>query len=371
MDNGNIKNIKLYPSNWFYNAIVLGFLISIEKIEKLNEFIQLNSDGSVEISPELFSNLDVHQRYFSKKISSIIGNNELYKNYLQSKEGAKERELFAKFVNEYLCKVKQGYYCDLCGNGYSLDEENVNKLSEEHKNSNFFDRIRNFSIVHNALLGPSKGEFPNSFWNITQSAKLCHLCGFFAIHFHLAFTPLPDGSEIFINAPSFEVIYWLNKHVQSLPEEGKNVKQLLGISLIEFSTKLKAQLGLWASMNIEAVIKDKYKKDNKIYLYFFSLPFEIVLLLNDYEIANLIREIGELKVLSAILDGNFNKLIEDAYKIMRILKKEVRNEADENFLNEYFRNSKNRSDERKREVVQNMLKLYALIENKIKGGKVW
>jgi CRISPR-associated protein Cst1 len=158
-------------------------------------------------------------------------------------------------------------------------------------------------------------------------------------------------------------MYYLNKYVQSLPKDGKNIKHLLGMSLIEFSTKLKAQLGLWTSMNIEVVIKYEDKID------FFSLPAEIVLLLNDHEISSLIYQIGEFKVLNIVLDGKFNKLIEDAYRLMKILMKDQRSKADKEFLKEYFK--KNQKDDERKKAVQNMLKLYALIEEKIGGNGLW
>jgi CRISPR-associated protein Cst1 len=365
----NGGNIKLYPSNWLYNAGVVGFLWSVEEIEKISVLNMLNSDGSVEIPNNLFRNLKVQERYFgNNKISSIVGKSNLYRNFLQPTQ----KDLFVKFVG-FLERVEPDY-CDFCGNGYSLDNNDELCLNEiDPDRSKFLYRIRKFSIVHNTLIGPSIGEFPNAFWGLNESSRMCHLCGgFIIIHHHLALTPLPDGSEIFINAPSFKVMYYLNKYVQSLPKDGKKIKHLLGMSLIEFSTKLKAQLGLWASMNIEVVIKYKYKKEANKYedkIDFFSLPAEIVSLLNDHEISSLIYQIGEFKVLDIMLDGKFNKLIEDAYRFMKILMKDQRSEADKEFLNEYFK--KNRKDEERKNAVQNMLKLYALIKEKIRRSSLW
>jgi len=373
----NGGNIKLYPSNWLYNAGVVGFLWSVEEIEKFSVLNMLNSDGSVEIPNNLFPKLKVQERYFGdNKISSIVGKSNLYRNFLQSNQ----KDLFVRFV-ELLEKVGPDY-CDFCGNGYSLDNNDESYLNgidpASRPETKFLYRIRKFSIVHNTLLGPSIGEFPNAFWGLNESSRMCHLCGgFIIIHHHLAFTPLPDGSEIFINAPSFKVMYYLNKYVQPLPKDGKNIKHLLGMSLIEFSTKLKAQLGLWTSMNIEVVIKYKYKKDANKYedkIDFFSLPAEIVSLLNDHEISSLIYQIGEFKVLNIVLDGKFNKLIEDAYRLMKILMKDQRSESDKEFLNEYFKKNqkdKERKDKERKEAVQNMLKLYALIEEKVGGNGLW
>ena len=120
------------------------------------------------------------------------------------------------------------------------------------------------------------------------------------------------------------------------------------------------------------MFKYKYKKDANKYedkIDFFSLPAEIVSLLNDHEISSLIYQIGEFKVLDIVLDGKFNKLIEDAYRLMKILMKDQKIELDKEFLNEYFK--KNRKDEERKKAVQNMLKLYALIEERTEGRRIW
>jgi hypothetical protein len=70
-----------------------------------------------------------------------------------------------------------------------------------------------------------------------------------------------------------------------------------------------------------------------------------------------------------VLDGKFNKLIEDAYRLMKILMRDQKSESDKEFLNEYFK--KNRKDEERKKAVQNMLKLYALIEERTEGRRIW
>ena len=70
-----------------------------------------------------------------------------------------------------------------------------------------------------------------------------------------------------------------------------------------------------------------------------------------------------------MLDGKFNKLIEDAYRLMKILMKDHKSEADTKFLNEYLK--KNQKDNERKKAVQNMLKLYALIEEKIRRSSLW
>ena len=49
--------------------------------------------------------------------------------------------------------------------------------------------------------------------------------------------------------------------------------------------------------------------------------------------------------------------------------KDHKSEADTKFLNEYFK--KNQEDDERKKAVQNMLKLYALIEEKIRWNSLW
>ena len=98
---------------------------------------------------------------------------------------------------------------------------------------------------------------------------------FLIIHHHLSFIPLSDGSEIFINAPSFEAIWYLNKYAREVygKEKLKTTKEILGISLIEAALKLNIQLGKWTMMNVEVVnryktIIDRTTKIDKMFLFF-------------------------------------------------------------------------------------------------------
>jgi CRISPR-associated protein Cst1 len=364
----NGSNIKLYPSNWLYNAGVLGLLRLLEGL--ISQGIQLNikkgidDDGTVNLHSILNQNSQIDKNIIFEKWKQhseklYDGQEAYYANQTESSIKRKIEKLLGSFSGGYggagKSKRSKLLKCSFCGIGSPKSE------------GNFLNQA--FSKI---LLGSEK-SFRNMYWNFESKDFVGPECEFIIMCHHLAFTPLPDGSEIFINAPSFKVMYYLNKYVQSLPKDGNKIKHLLGMSLIEFSTKLKAQLGLWTSMNIEVVIKYKYKKDSNRNKYedkidFFSLPAEIVSLLNDHEISSLIYQIGEFKVLDIVLDGKFNKLIEDSYRLMKILK-DQRSESDKEFLKEYFK--KNQKDDERKKAVQNMLKLYALIEERTEGRRIW
>ncbi len=358
-----MSEITLYPSNWLYNAGVIGFLVSLEEVEEFDiEDIMLPQSGELRILLPFFTNLQVDKRYFGKKkIASIVGNNRLYRNYLQ----ANQKKLFTKFVKS-LDSVGSFGRCDVCGQGWSLKVDDVAELNKKDPgNAKFLDRIKNFNIVHNSMIGPSVNEFPNAFWNLRQSVAVCHLCSFLIIHHHLALTRLSDGSEIFINAPSFKVMYYLNKFVReafgaSSSPEARSKREILAMSVIEYATKLQTTLGVWTGMNIEVVSR---RGDE---IEFFSLPYEVIQLLADRRIASLLSQIGEFTILNLLLTQDFSRLMEMGYRLLRIgLKRNrERGKSEKDFVNQNLRLEKNRKN--LAEVARQIFKLFALIEEKRK-----
>ncbi|MGC9070822.1 MAG: hypothetical protein ACP5IO_05890, partial [Elusimicrobiales bacterium] len=134
-----------------------------------------------------------------------------------------------------------------------------------------------------SFLFPVFSQFPNAYWQNNEKAvtQICSLCKFLIIHHHLALTRLSDGSEIFINAPSFNVMWYLNKFAREVfgsasSDEMRSKRNILAMSVIEYATKIQATLGVWTGMNIEVVSKHMFynpatkKKETKI--EFFSLP---------------------------------------------------------------------------------------------------
>jgi len=112
-------------------------------------------------------------------------------------------------------------------------------------------------------------------------------------------------------------------------------------------------------MNIEIV--SKYKD----YIDFFSLPDQTTKLLSDKEIAGLLSNTGEFKVFNTVLDGAYQSLTENGYRLLKVALKtpNERNKSEKKFLDSYLRLEKNKKDLLK--TANKILKLYALIEQKI------
>jgi len=198
--------------------------------------------------------------------------------------------------------------------------------------------------------------------NPAQTQNICSLCEFFLLHRHLGFTKTMDNTEIFINAPSLEVIYNLNQILKDiLSLDSLDKKDLLAITIIEAVIKRNLLIGKWAGMNIEIISQKNGVID------FFSLPYSIIELLGNRKIALLLKEIGEFSILNFVIDQKFKELIDVSFHILKISMKSNQNDGDKKYINDilYLKRNKYNSSAQ-RHVADKIMKLYALIEEQLK-----
>ncbi|ADQ47256.1 hypothetical protein Calkro_2445 [Caldicellulosiruptor kronotskyensis 2002] len=417
-----MDKLILYPGNWLYNASVIGFLSVISR--ELGEDVVeswLNEDGSLAIDKAIFEPVKIGKEDIPKSLVYYVeyltenddieewlekknkkndekkeqSNNEKHKEYFAAmgRFGYKLIKAFDKlFFNEMLYRnlVQQGdrkefitillnlfsitnnrvtHRCDFCG---------IERAVEPDENSKLEKRLFKFDLMHSSLLGSSVGKFPNSFWNNSTSLRICPICLYFIIHHHLALTKLEDGSEIFINAQSFQVMWYLNKYIKAVNEKAKtaDVRRLLGMSVMEMALKTNIQLGKWTMMNIEAVSKlmFKIKGKPKYKIDFYSLPHEVISLLLNRKISSILSEIGETSILNLVLNQNYGRIMEIGEKVFKIALKKLSGESnkgnddesdeDDKFIAHYFRLAKEKNDLIK--ISQNLFELYLLIMEKQK-----
>lgn len=350
------NEIELHTSNWLYNAGVIGFLNCLDRegylVNYNDERYCFNNDGTININNRIFGSINIDDNYFKGgKVVNLIGKNNYYPNFLSA--FGSQSSLFKNYVSS-LSKNLDKNNCSLCNNGKFIPDDN----SDENF-SKFLLKLKHYNRYHNILLGPSE-KFPNAYWNSKTKTKICHLCAFIIVHHHLAFAKLADGSEIFVNAPSFKVMYELNKIVNKIfgKEESSRIKkrQILAMSIIEYAHRIQTTLDRWAEMNIEIVIKNNNLID------FYSLPYEIVQIISDRKIAGLLSDIGEFSVLDAVLNGDEEKLLNIAYSIIRISMKDNINKGDKEFINNYLKMFKNKSN--LNETAQKVLDLYINIKER-------
>ncbi len=396
------KKIKLYSSNWLYNAGVIG-LLSVLESNYVDVKNYLKDDGTVEIETSLFQidnnkkipdilkfliEFEVTEEDISYWLNSIddkqkITNKEKYKEIVDNlglgyygykyiraygkffasnkpfQNLVQENEWYSfkliKLLNDipHLENVDSNIICSIC---------NKNKVII-NENDKFITRFHKLQIAHLKELGSSFKEFPNSFWAFKESLYICSLCAYLLIHYPYAFIPLSDSSKIFINAPSFKLMYYLNKFVREIFGIKSNKKtddkrEILAISLIEYILRFQSTLNKWIKMNIEIVIR---KGDH---IEFFSLPYQIINLLSDRKIASILSQIGEFIILNKFLNGKLSELIDLGYKFLKISLKPYneRSRSENDFINENLKLKQNRKNLKL--VAELIFKLITYIEEK-------
>jgi CRISPR-associated protein Cst1 len=345
-----MSSITLYPSNWLYNAGVIGLMRVLEELgEEIEKFIF--KDGTVGLlitknSSEIFDKW-VELSPKSKEGKSMVYGfkNAYYANQTEKSIKHRIESLLGKSTYK---SGKIEFSCSFC----------TSKIKVKKTDATFLNQA-----FGNILLGSEK-SFSNMYWSNSASDFICQQCEFIIMCHHLALTRLSDGSEIFINAPSFKVMYYLNKFARevfgALSEEMHSKRNILAMSVIEYATRIRATLGVWTGMNIEIVSKSK-RGDQ---IEFFSLPYEVIQLLSDRRIAGLLSQIGEFSILNRVLDQDFSRLMETGYRLLRIgLKPDrERGKSENDFVNQTLRLGKNRRDPAR--VADQIFQLCALIEEK-------
>jgi len=409
-ENKNIDNkIVLYPSNWLYNASVIGFLKVLEE-ENIKNIEKIDfEDGNIKVPKEFFSskendpipyagkclinhilkneNLDEwlkksekgktneekHKEYVKEKFSDspeegyryirtwgkMFASNTPYQNLITIDEW-KEFKIF-KLIEEFSTSIKKdGLVCSFCKKrNIPIEFLHIDRSLEK---KSLEKRLVNFANPHIKELGASLGEFPNSFWNNKNSVFLCPFCVYIFLHHKNAFIPTSEG-EIFINAPNFKLIWDLNKFAGKILQKSNEypIKKILGSSLLQWAIKRRTILGAWTMVNIEVIVKKGSIID------YFDLPLNITKILLDYEIANLIERIDEEKIFDLILAGKFSELEKANYHVLKtILKLKNHEEIPKNDpIKKYFKKYKDLNYLKK--VSDILPELYVRISEKIKS----
>ncbi len=354
--------ITLYPSNWIYNAGVIGFLSCLDRDDYLlnnNSTKYEIKEESIDIFTNVFDNINIEDNYFKgdKQIIYLKGKNLYYPNFLDAK--GKQKNIFKKFVKSFSnIEFYERIECDFCKEGLLINKELLK--GDRDTIEQFFSKISQLNMVHNKFLGPSQ-KFKNSYWNLNTGLKICNLCTFLLIHHHLALTQLSDGSKIFINAPSFKLMYELNKLVKDIfgenKTDSKQKREILAMSIIGYTCRLQTTLGFWNEMDIDIITM---RHDN--FIDFYSLDYKTVNLISDIDIASLLSDIGEFYVLNSILNKTPEKLMELSQKIIKIASKKDINKSDDKFISSILRREKNK--ENLFETALKVLKLYILIKER-------
>jgi len=90
-----MPEIKIYPSNWLYNAGVVGFLSCLDRNDYLKDYPDNEQkynfeDNCVLVNNQVFSRIQVALNYFENgKVINLKGKNQYYPNFIDSRGNQK------------------------------------------------------------------------------------------------------------------------------------------------------------------------------------------------------------------------------------------------------------------------------------------
>jgi len=318
------KTIELYPSNWLYNAGVIGFLRVLEWGKRSQKFKVKSGfkikDGKVRINKDIIGKSFELRTEFHREVlgdekgGAVWGSKGKYPNYIQKNR----REFFKNIFVPKLSTLERKGNCSFC-DGYFLPLDKINFLKEEWEGDkesfeSFMEQREKFQAIHLSYLASSIGGMPNSFWDLNQSLPICHLCSYLVIFHHLAFTQTSDG-EIFINAPDFRVMWYLNKFVREVASKETQAQKLFGLSLMQWAIRINQMLGCWTMANIEVIRKYYIGKGQKrkTVIDHFDLPVGVIRILMDPSVANILTYLNLWPILELVMKERFSELLSAMY----------------------------------------------------------
>jgi hypothetical protein len=83
-----MADITIYPSNWLYNAGVVGFLSCLDRNDYLkdypdNEKKYIFENNYVKVNKKIFNKVQVNSNYFENgKVINLKGKNQYYPNFI-------------------------------------------------------------------------------------------------------------------------------------------------------------------------------------------------------------------------------------------------------------------------------------------------
>jgi CRISPR-associated protein Cst1 len=276
---------------------------------------------------------------YRKSIGSLFSKNCIYQNLINPNTFDDTNKFINTFSTKtFLKNANSRKVCSFC----TRDEFETEVINAQHMN----------------ILFPVYNAFPNAYWNNNEKSvmQICSFCKFIIIHHHLPWIKTNNG-DIFINAPSFKIMWYLNKFAKDVVDknESYNLRKILGISYLELAQKTALTLGAWSLMNVEMVIKKGSDVD------YYSLPYNISVILLQKDIASLINSTNEPLILELILEGKIEALLELEYHIQRCLITKNQNQK-------YVKLIKNKSN--MKSLSQVLPILYAKIDKLLKKGGV-
>jgi CRISPR-associated protein Cst1 len=333
-----MSDVEIYPSSWYYNACVQGFLETLawglgkDGQQQVEEMLQ--DDGRVVIPYTLIesgfstNNTPVPSGYTLKDSeipemkrfgwwwvqysyeSGFVRKDDRGKSLdLHGMVETVSRNLFHKnalypnllqfswdkvdFLNSWFSlenTVGAGIKCSFCGNHCRFDE-----------NSRIYDVF--FTRSLSGLLGDGPGVFPNLFWNTKPNLPICKYCRSYFLCFHIV-----HRNRFFVNSDSLKVNWHLNHLLRTQIGTEKSWRQQALMNAVHYDPQLRRAMGSWGLQNLEILIFER----GKVNCYPISANLAKLLLVPS--ISSLIGRISNRNVWDIVLKERFDYLLTITYK---------------------------------------------------------
>ncbi|GIV22463.1 MAG: hypothetical protein KatS3mg025_0122 [Bacteroidia bacterium] len=209
-------------------------------------------------------------------------------------------------------------------------------------------------------LFPAQSSFPNAFRGLHEEGTLrLSRPALTAILFHhLAFTRLSDNSEVFINAPSFKLMWHLNRLLKGISEQ-QEALPLLATSVVEYSLRIQRMLGGWVFQNIQLIHRQGETVET------VTLSPAVVRLLLRPKVTQALARLRSSALVRALLAGRFGIVQHLSYLALR---SQLLKNSKEAALKHFF---KDIPYERLPFITQNLLILATEIRTIQKSHSLW
>lgn len=359
--NKQLSGVKIFPSSWYYNACLQGFLeilalgLGDSGIDVIEEEI-LQDDGIVIIPGDLMKaaystrETGFPKRYKGfrevpddvKELKRIVWwwVEKSYQEGFIRQEDREKENLGSREKIETVCRRLfnhiNGFYPNLAQVGCSTDKKieflnkwfNLNaneadslscsfcgstyELSEE---DNIYQSF--FTMSLSRILGSSPPKFPNFFWDGQPSLVMCKQCRSYFLCFHIT-----ERKRFFVNSDSLQVNWYLNRILYSKANEHNMYRSEKLLNALKYDSQLRKAVCSWGTQRLELVNFTGKGVDTQ------PLSPNVARILAIPEISNLIGRISSDLIWDCIVKEQFEYLNIILYKSLRALIKGENTEKD-------------------------------------------
>jgi CRISPR-associated protein Cst1 len=342
-----MEEITLYPSSWYYNACVYGFLEVLEYglkngvvEEELIETSDGTNAGAVVIPQHILEQIYSPSRQLGGEISSstelsnlawwwvslsadrgfinksaydewkdgnsepsemmnavfgnlLAGPTSNYRSLGQSQWSESEKIAFLNHWFSFDHEDATGIRCGFCGTRFKIEPQ-----------ERYFNRFFTMSMASN--LGLSVGKFPNLTWDYNPNLPVCKTCRSQFLFFHLV-----RRNRFFINTDSHAVNWHLNHLVRNKLQQKHSPFHHALLEGMKLDPQLRQTLGAWGMQKIEMIQFNREEVD------YYQIPLHLSNLFLIPEVAYLIGSITNKLALDYIFKGQHESVLDMIYKSIR------------------------------------------------------